>query len=109
MEEAFIISVLCILSIFGVHKIFEMLLNLRKTVDKGKIMLVYKMSDNEQNAEMIVRALAVENDNNIFALCERAEGEVYEICVKTAYQYRNVFVGTAADLQNLLQQQKKLK
>ncbi|MBQ8868756.1 MAG: hypothetical protein IJ027_03440 [Oscillospiraceae bacterium] len=104
MGEAIIISVLCILSIFGIHKIFEMLLNLRKTVDKEKLMLVYKMSDREQNAEMTVRALALESDNNIFVACEQAEGEVYEICVKTAFQYRNVFVGTTADLQNLLQQ-----
>ncbi|MBQ8338233.1 MAG: hypothetical protein IJY33_03730 [Oscillospiraceae bacterium] len=104
MGEAIIISVLCILSIFGIHKIFEMLLSLRKTVDKGKLTLVYKMADSEQNAEMIVRALAVENDNNIFVVFERAEGEVYEICTKTAFQYRNVFVGTPADLQNLLQE-----
>ncbi len=104
MGEAIIISVLCILSIFGVHKIFEMLLSLRKIVDKRKATIVYKMSDTEKNAELVVRALADENDCNVVIVCESADSEVYKISVKTAVQYKNVFVGTATDLQNLLQQ-----
>lgn len=103
MGEAIIISVLCILSIFGVHKIFEMLLSLRKTVDERKLTLLYRMSDTEQNAEMVVRALADESSIKVFVVCERAEGEVYDMCVKTAAQYKNVFVGAEEELKNHIQ------
>ena len=94
MGEAVIISVLCILSIFGVHKIFEMLLSLRRIVDKRKLTLVYKMPHSEKNAEIIVRALADESDCRVVVVCEGAEGEAYGVCVKTAAQYRNVAVVT---------------
>jgi len=95
--EAIIISVLCILSIFGVHKIFEMILSLRKTADKRKMLLLYKMTG-EQNPELVVRSLAEQNDLNVFVLCGEQEGEGYAVCLKTAAQYRNVVVGTVRDL-----------
>ena len=102
MGEAVIISVLCILSIFGVHKIFEMVLSLRKIADKRKMMLIYRMPDSEQNAELVVRSLAEENDTRVFVLCDEQAGQVYRICLKTASQYKNVVVGTAHDLVDAL-------
>ncbi len=102
MGEAIIISVLCILSIFGVHKIFEMILSLRNTADKRKMILVYKMSGDELNAELITRALAEENDTKVFVLFDEQYGEIYRICLNTAAQYKNVVVGTVAELAEIL-------
>ncbi len=102
MGEAIIISVLCILSIFGVHKIFEMVLSLRKTADKRKMMLVYRMSRDEKNAELVIRALAEENDIKVFVLLDEIAGDSYGVCLKTAAQYKNVVVGTVAELADAL-------
>ncbi len=98
MGEAVIISVLCVLSIFGIHKIFEIILSLRKIVDKRKTVLVYRMSGSEQNAELITRALAEENDIKVFVLFDEIAGGAYSVCLRTAAQYKNVVVGTTSEL-----------
>ena len=103
MGEAVIISVLCILSIFGIHKIFEMILSLKKTINERKLLLVYSMSGHEKNIEMAVRALSEMNERRIFVLCEKNNSEVYKTSVKIASQYKNIFVGTIEDLQNYMQ------
>lgn len=102
MGEAVIISVLCILSIFGVHKIFEMLLSLRKIADKRNMMLIYRMSGREPDAEIITRSLAEENDMKVFVLFGEASCDAYRVCLKTAAQYKNVVVGTADELKEML-------
>ena len=109
MGEAIIISILCVLSIFGVHKIFEMLLSLKWGSAAKKLTLVCRLDKNEQNAEMLVRTLAAESQNLsmgkvcVFIVCDSAEGEEYNICQKTAQQYENMYVGNISSLREYIE------
>ena len=109
MVEAVVFSFLCILALFGIHKLVELFLCLGGSVGEKTGLIVYKIDRDEKNAEMIIRALATDSTKflsvkkvGVYIVYDGEDTEVLEICKRTAEQYDNIFVGKLSDAERLL-------
>ena len=101
MEKAIIVSVIFILALIGIHRIVDVIYELVKIKNKDPIVLFYKLKEGEQNAEIIIRSLSSDakrlsssGKTAVFVITDELDYETQEICIKTARQLSNVFVGS---------------
>ena len=101
MEKSIIVSVIFVLALIGIHKIVDSLYELVRIKNKDPIVLFYKFSEDEQNAEIIIRSLSSDakrlsnyRKTAVFVITDELGEEAKQICEKTAQQLCNVFVGT---------------
>ena len=109
MGEAIVFSIISILAFLGIQKLFELFENIKAGGGERPTVLVYKLSGHEQDAEMIVRSLVSDSVKistgrqvAVFIVNDSMDDETYDVCVRTAQQYKNVFVGSFDEASNLL-------
>ena len=109
MEETFVYGVFAILSFFGVLKIFELLQDFASIKGREKSVLLCKIKNNAETAEMTVRSLASDlgrlttfGNTLVFVVSDDLDAKTKNICVKTAEQYNNVVVGNIEDLNSYI-------
>ena len=98
MIEAVLYSIFTVLAFFGVLKLFELVQAFALVKGKEKAVLVCKIKNNIESAEMTVRALATDVSNTVFVISDNLDLQTEELCRKTAEQYNNVAVGKIEDL-----------
>ncbi len=101
MENTIVLSVLTVFAFFGIIKLIEMVESIFTLHIKNTVVLTYKISGQNENAEMIVRQLANQRKRlssgvnaAVYIVDDGMDEETFKICVNTASQYDNIFVGT---------------
>ena len=70
MIEAVLYSIFTVLAFFGVLKLFELVQAFALVKGKEKAVLVCKIKNNIESAEMTVRALATDVSNTVFVISD---------------------------------------
>lgn len=111
MEKAVIISVVAILALLGIYKIVEWLESVTACRGKNPSVLFYKIKNDSENAELIIRSLAVNvqklscaKRNAVYIVTDGLDSNTLDICKKTAQQLPNVFIGEFADGEVMLEE-----
>ena len=109
MEEAFVYGIFAILSFFGILKIFELIQNFASIKGREKSVLLCRIKNNAETAEMTVRSLASDlgrlttfGNTVVFILSDDLDVKTRNICTRTAEQYNNVVVGNIEDLNSYI-------
>ena len=107
MGKAVIFSIVVIVFMLGLHKIFELVDRLMSVKIKEPIVVLTRLSESQKNTEMAIRSLSVLSkelggNTAVFVLNDNLSGKNLEISNKTAEQLKNVFVGSMEDVNRLL-------
>lgn len=104
MEKAVIFSVIFILALLGLHKVFEWIESVLCVRGQNPSVLFYKPGSDCDNAEMIIRSLASDSRKivtgkyvAVYIVSDGMNEKTLDICRKTADQLSNVFVGNYHD------------
>ncbi len=111
MEKAVILSVVAVLALLGLHKIVQWLETLVSVRGKNPLVLFYKIEGDSEKAEFIIRSLALESRkitcakrSAVYIVSDGLDSQTLDICLKTAQQYSNVFVGNFEQGGDVLQE-----
>ena len=109
MGEAIFFAIICVFVFLGIQKIVEILETYSRFEFPKTSVLLCKISGHQENAEFIIRSLAADSlkissckKNAVFIIDDGMDEYTYKICIKTANQYKNVFIGNLEDAENIL-------
>ena len=109
MEKAIFFSLLTIFALLGVHKAVELVQSLFTLHLKNTVVIMYKLPQSCDDAEMIIRQLAQYSKQisapaktAVYIVKDDLDEQGLELCKRTADQYSNVFVGNFTDAKELL-------
>lgn len=99
MVKTIIVFVFCVLTLFGVVKILELIEGKITLQTKLPIYLVCRLNGKVTNAEILIRSLAKDSQNlssgensGVIIVNDAIDKETEEICYRTAQQLNNVSV-----------------